>query len=294
MKQAWALATLAFLAVAGPSAAQPQADAFNGQFGVMELPLPPAEAARQAQLLGESLANLAPQRPGQLDVYVLSAGLWSDPVFEREASQAEAILREHLGAEGRTIMLSAGLGVAGYERRYPAASPNNLIAAMGRIGEIIDQEEDLVVLFLTTHGSPDGTAALREHDRLQAGLRPVHLRDALAAANIQNRIIIVSACYSGAFIAPLANDNTIIMTAAAPNRASFGCQPENDWTFFGDAYFNRAVRGGANMLPAFDEAKTLIQQWESERNLTPPSNPQRYVGSRAAAMLARAERDANQ
>jgi hypothetical protein len=82
--------------------------------------------------------------------------------------------------------------------------------------------------------------------------------------------------------------------AAAPNRASFGCQPENDWTFFGDAYFNRAVRGGANMLPAFDEAKTLIQQWETERNLTPPSNPQRYVGARAAAMLARAERDANQ
>jgi hypothetical protein len=294
MKQAWALATLAFLALAGPSAAQPLADPFNGQFGAMELPLPPAEAARQAQLFGDALANLAPQRPGQLDVYVLSAGLWSDPVFEREASQAEAILREHLGAQGRTILLSAGLGIAGYERRYPAASPNNILAALGRIGALIDPAEDLVVLFLTTHGSADGTAAMREHDRLQAGLRPVHLRDALAAAGITNRVVIVSACYSGAFIAPLANDDTIVMTAAAPNRSSFGCQPENDWTFFGDAYFNRAVRGGADMLPAFDQAKVLIQRWEAERNLTPPSNPQRYVGARAASMLARAERAASE
>jgi hypothetical protein len=242
--------------------------------------------------MGRALSTLAPQRPGVVDTYILAGALWSDPVFEREASQAESILRDHLGAQGRTIMLSAGVGAPGYERLYPAASPSNILAALGRIGQVIDPEEDLVVVFLTSHGSPDGSAALMERDRLQGSLKPVHLRDALNQANIRNRVVIVSACYSGAFIAPLADDRTIVLTAAAPNRTSFGCQPENEWTFFGDAYFNRAVRGGARMLPAFDQAKTLIEQWERERNLTPPSNPQRYVGARAAALLAQAESNA--
>jgi len=120
-------------------------------------------------------------------------------------------------------------------------------------------------------------------------LRPPNLRDMLSQAGIVNRVVIVSACFSGAFIAPLADDNTIVLTAAAPDRTSFGCQPEREWTFFGDAYFNHAVRGGAGLLPAFDQAKVLITQWETTQHLTPPSNPQKWIGSHAAEMLRRAE-----
>jgi hypothetical protein len=120
-------------------------------------------------------------------------------------------------------------------------------------------------------------------------LRPANLRDLFTQAGIVNRVVIVSACFSGAFIAPLADDNTIVLTAAAPDRTSFGCQPEREWTFFGDAYFNHGVRGGASLLPAFDQAKVLITQWEREHNLTPPSNPQKWIGAHAAEMLRRAE-----
>lgn len=272
---------------AGPAPAQPQRDPFNGQFGVISVATPPGEAAHLAKLMGTALSSLAPQRPGQVDVYLIVASLWGEPVFEREASQAEAIMRAHLGAEGRSILLSAG-GQA--PRRFPAATPDNIAAAIGQVGALIDSSEDLVVVFLTSHGSPDGSIALRENNRLGAAMRPAHLRDLLQQANIRNRVVIVSACYSGAFIAPLADDSTIVMTAAAHDRTSFGCRPENEWTFFGDAYFNHAVRGGAPMLAAFDEAKTLIERWEREQNLTPPSNPQRYVGPRAAELLRRAER----
>jgi hypothetical protein len=114
----------------------------------------------------------------------------------------------------------------------------------------------------------------------------------LAQAGVRNRVVIVSACYSGAFIAPLADDNTIVLTAAAPDRSSFGCNAQRDWTFFGDAYFNR-IAGGENLLNAFDSAKTLIERWEREQNLSPPSNPQRYVGARARDMLSQAERNAD-
>lgn len=282
--------------LAGPSWAQTQVaqpgqggDPFGGKFGVFALAPPPGEAAQLAMLMGDSLAHLAPQRPQQLDVYLLVASMWNDPVFEREATQAEAILRERLGAEGRSVLLSAG-GQGG--RRYPAATPDNFAAALGRIGQIIDPAEDLVVVFVTSHGSPDGSVAMREADRLYSALRPVHLRDNLAQAGIRNRVVIVSACFSGAFLAPLIDANTVVMTAAAADRTSFGCQPERDWTFFGDAYFNHALRGGASLVGAFDQAKVMIDGWERERGLTPPSNPQRYVGANAAALLARAEREA--
>jgi len=289
MGRFWLL--IAALLFAAPASAQPQQqrDPFNGQFGVLELVRPPAEAARLAKNMGDALAALQPQRPGQQDVYMITASLWGDPVFEREATQAEAILRPHLGAEGRSIILSAG-GQA--ERRYPAATPNDIAAAIGHVGSIIDPNEDLVVIFITSHGQPDGAAAIREHNRLGAAMRPTHFRDLLNQAGIRNRVVIVSACFSGAFIAPLADDNTIVLTAAAPDRSSFGCQPQNEWTFFGDAYFNRSVRGGANLIDAFDQAKTLIERWEREQNLSPASNPQRYIGARARDMLRQAERNA--
>lgn len=283
----------AFLGLAGAAFAQPgpppQRDPFNGQFGAMEIAFPPQAAARQVQLLGDALAAIPPQRPGVVDVYVLSAAFWGDPVFEREASQASAILAEHFGPDTRTIILTNGAGPG--DRRYPAATPYHLQAAIGRIGQVIDPNEDLVVLFLTSHGAPDGSIAILEQNRLGSALRPVNLRDSLTNAGIRNRVVIVSACFSGAFIAPLMDANTIVLTAAAPDRTSFGCQPNREWTYFGDAYFNQTLRGGAGLVAGYDQALTLISRWEREQNLQ-PSNPQKYVGPSAAALVARAERRA--
>jgi Peptidase C13 family len=285
--RAWRLGLVMIWLLAGSALAQPQPrDPLNGQFGVIELAAPPAEAANLAKLMGAALTGLAPQRPGELDVYVISAALWGDPVFEREAAQAEEILRRRLGAAGRSIVLSAGGQGA---RRYPAATPDNIAAAIGQVGALIDPAEDLVVVFFTSHGSPDGSVAIREHNRLNAAMRPTHLRDMLAQAGVRNRVVIVSACFSGAFIAPLMDDDTVVLTASAPDRTSFGCQPQREWTFFGDAFFNRALREGASMIAGFDLAKRQIERWEREQNLSPASNPQRFVGARAGAMLRRAE-----
>ena len=287
--------TALFLAALPSASAQQQRDVFGGQFGAMELALAPREAARQQMLFQNALTGLAPQRPGEADAYVLVAAFWSDPVFESEARQAAEILGARLGAQQRTIILTEGIG--GGERTYPAATPYHLNAALGHIGQMIDPAEDLVIVFLTSHGSPDGSIAIRETRaggsavRMGGVLRPAHLRDAMADAGITRRVVIVSACYAGAFIAPLMNDDTIVLTAAAPNRTSFGCQPEREWTYFGDAFFANAVRGGAGLVAGFDQAVTLIGQWERAQGLE-PSNPQKFVGSRAAATLARVERAA--
>ncbi|MGE3143481.1 MAG: C13 family peptidase, partial [Hyphomonadaceae bacterium] len=232
------LMLVAALMLGAPAMAQhqpQQRDPFNGKFGAYEIAFPPAEALHQAQLMSDALAALPAQRPGVMDVYVLAAAFWADPVFEREASQAADILAQRLGAVGHTIVLTNGAGVP--ERRFPAASPEHFQAALGRIGALIDPNEDLVAVFITSHGSSDGNVAILEPNRLASALRPANLRDSLAAAGVRNRLVIVSACFSGAFIAPLMDPNTVILTAAAPDRTSFGCQPNREWTYFGDAYF---------------------------------------------------------
>lgn len=290
MSRLWAFAAVLLALTTAPVSAQPQRDPLaplNGQFGAMAVAPPPAEAAQLVQLMGDALGALAPQRPGELDVYLIVASLWGEPVFEREATQAAEILGQHFDVAGRTILLSAG---GQGERRYPAATPENVSAAIGRIGSLIDANEDMVVLFFTSHGRPDGAIAFSEPNRMMANMRPVHMRDMLRQAGVRNRVVIVSACFAGSFIAPLMDDDTIVLTASASDRSSFGCRPQNEWTFFGDAFFNHAVREGAALLPAFDQAKRLIERWEREQNLSPPSNPQRFVGTHAEERLRRAER----
>lgn len=287
-----------------PAMAQPQGgDPLRGQFGAIEIALSPAESARDITLMADALSKLPPQRPGVVDTYVLSASFWNDPVFEREATEAAGILGRRYDATDRTIVLSAGKG-QNQPRAYPAADPNNFNAALAAIGRTIDPKEDLVVVFVTSHGGQDGAVAIQEAGRMGGALRAGHLRNSLAASGINTKLVIVSACFSGHFILPFTDANTVVLTAAAADKTSFGCEPSRDWTFFGDALFNHALRGGGSLVSGFDEALTLITKWETDlRNnwlaMTPAqrqrqpepvaSNPQSSVGDDAASVIAKAE-----
>ncbi|HEV7692778.1 MAG TPA: C13 family peptidase [Hyphomonadaceae bacterium] len=272
-------------------------------FSVIESAMTPPEAAAQAELLSTALHALPPQRPGVVDTYILAASFWDDPVFEKEVTEAATILGRRYDASDRTIVLSAGRG--GGARTLPNSAPNNVQAAIGKIAATIDPREDLVVIFVTSHGAPDGTVAIQERGRLSGGLRPLNLRDALQQAGIQNKLVIVSACFSGNFIAPFVSDaNAAVLTAAAADRTSFGCEPQRDWTYFGDAFFNHALRGGAGITDSFNEALKLISKWEDDvhakwaalpsserqRQQEPlASNPQDNVGDGIDPLIAKAE-----
>jgi hypothetical protein len=298
---------LASLSVVAPSAqAQrggPPVDPFGGQWNVSEAVLSPADAADDLTRMSEALASLPPQRPGVVDTYILTASFWNEPVFENEAREAAAILGRRFDAAERTIVLSLGRG-PGLARTLPIASPNNFNAALGRIGKLADPNEDLVVVFFTSHGGPDGAVGLQEKGRMGGALRALQLRSALQQANIKTKLVIVSACFSGHFILPFSNLDTMILTAAAADKTSFGCEPSRDWTYFGDALFNHALRGGEPVLQAFVAARDIITEWETSLHnnwaaLSPaqrarqaepqPSNPQQSSGDNALAVIARAE-----
>ena len=103
------------------------------------------------------------------------------------------------------------------------------------------------------------------------------LGGALQELGIKRRILIISACYAGVFVPKLASEDTAILTAAADNRTSFGCQAENDWTFFGDALINRALRKPQSITDASAEAHLSIVQWETKIGVL-ASLPQTLIG----------------
>jgi hypothetical protein len=151
----------------------------------------------------------------------------------------------------------------------------------------MDVEQDVLFLYLTSHGSKH-LFSVRFPELDLADLRDTELRTILDQSGIKWRVIVVSACYSGSFIDALKNEHTLILTAAAANKTSFGCSNENDFTYFGDAYINTALRHTRSFIAAFDQARNIIAAREREEELV-PSQPQIYVGKAMNAKLRQLE-----
>ena len=120
-------------------------------------------------------------------------------------------------------------------------------------------------------------------------LSPQTLREMLDDAGIKWRIVIVSACYSGGYVEPLKDDYTLIMTASAADRTSFGCGTDSDATFFGEALFRQALHFEDSFIKAFDQARKTIAEREKKENMSPPSDPQLFVGAAMADKLPKLE-----
>ncbi len=231
--------------------------------------------------LAAAADGLAPQRPGMVDAYVVVAALDSDPVFAREAREAARVLARRYDAAGRTLLL------AGYDGRsidpLPRGSLETLEAALGRVAKVMNPEEDALILYITAHGTPTGIA-WRDQGALLANLPPSWLNYVLRHGGLRNRLVIISACFSGIFVPTLSSSEGVVMTAAAADRTSFGCASDNDWTFFGDALINHALRRNQPLAAAFGEARGLVGTWEARGRLI-PSNPQIAIGAQAGSWL---------
>jgi hypothetical protein len=245
----------------------------------------PAWLLAEHRRLHAALARLQPQRKGVVDAYVVVAGLDSDAVFGREAREAARVLERRYGAQGRTIVLAGSDGRA--DSDLPMGSPANLSLALARVAEAMDPDEDVLVLYTTSHGAPFGIW-YNDGDQGYGAISPSRLWGQLSALGIRNRLILVSACYSGVFVPMLSSDTTAIVTASSAERTSFGCQADNDWTFFGDALVNRALRKPQPLAAAADQARAAIAGWEAQGKLT-PSEPQVAIGAGAARWLAAIE-----
>ena len=228
----------------------------------------------QADRIDAAAAQVAPGRPGRPDVFFLGfAGFGDQKVFAEELKLSEGVVAQRYGAAGRSLLL---INDRRDREAAPFATIYGLKRALLRMGERMD-DEDVLFLMMTSHGSDTPALSVSNGSWPLAALEGDFLREALDASGIRWRVIVISACHSGGFIDPVADDHTIVVTSAAADRTSFGCSDDNDLTDFGAAFIRDALPGADSLAAAFETARKVIEEQEGQRGLT-ASSPQARFG----------------
>ena len=305
--RAWLPAALLaglWLAVALPAAlADPPPDEVDATAGPVatgtgpDVPAPTADAddklpdrARDRALIDRHLARMPEQRPGQVDLFALAvAGDGRENVFRNEALYFGSLVDARYGAGGRTLALVNHPDSLG-DDPLPLATPDSLRHALAGIAARMDPAEDMLLLFLTSHGERRHALVLNQPDLFDALLSPDALRAALDDAGIRHRLLIVSACFSGGFIPALATPDSVVISAARRDRASFGCGDATSATWFGRALLVEGLNRDGGLLDAFAYAQRQVARREVMDGHE-SSYPQIHVGEDIRARLLAWEAD---
>lgn len=241
----------------------------------------------QHDALDRELSALEPERRGIPDVYVVAAGLYAgEDVFMKEIKMVTGVLGERFDARGRTVTL---INNAKTLHEHPVASLTSVTEALRHVGELMNTDEDVLVLYLSSHGSEKHELAVDFRPMRFVPINPPALKSALDESGIRWKVIVISACYSGGFIEALKDEHTIVITASGADRQSFGCGAASEATYLAQALFGVALKNTYSFEAAFERARGLIEQWEREKGYA-PSEPQLYAGAQIRAKLAELER----
>ena len=226
----------------------------------------------QPALLDAAVAKLKPQTPGVVDLYVVAfAGDAEENVFRNEVEYAEKLFAQRFNAEGRVLVLENSAETV---TTQPLATLTNLTWALDDIAKKMDPAEDILLLYVTTHGSHDHELLVDLDPLPLDQIEPDDLADALKTRpGIRWKVLVVNACYSGGFIDALHDDSTLVITSARADRTSFGCGADSDITYFGKAFLTEALNKTTSIPEAFQQAKKSIAEWESA-DKDEPSEPQ--------------------
>lgn len=240
----------------------------------------------QQGALERALDALQPQRPGVPDLYVLAAGLYAgEDVFMKEIGMITTLLNDRFDAAGRTVTLLNNVKTL---ESHPIASLTSITRALRHVGEVMNVDEDVLMLYVTSHGSEKHELVVDFRPLRFASIEPEKLKTALAESGIRWKILVISACYAGGFIDALKDERTLIITAASADRTSFGCGAGSDATYLAQALFGEALKKTYSFEQAYAQARTMIEGWEREKGQT-PSLPQIFVGAEIRAKLAQVE-----
>jgi hypothetical protein len=210
------------------------------------------------------------------------AGVGDEKVFAQEIGLASRVLGERYGIADRNLSLIND------ERdlmRAPLATVSGLRYALRGLAARMNLDRDVLFLSISSHGADDPAIVVANSQLPLKDLTDEDLADALRESGIKWRVIIISACYAGGFIESLIDPQTIVITAAAADRTSFGCSNDRDLTYFGEAFYRDALPTAPSLRNAFDTAKAAIAARERSEHVT-PSNPQAYFGTAMEEKLA--------
>ncbi|WP_157995227.1 C13 family peptidase [Peristeroidobacter soli] len=237
----------------------------------------------QAARIDESVAQLVrPAGEAPVGFFVGFAGFGDQKVFAEEIKFAADRFAERYHTGQRTLLLIN-------DRRsldeQPLASATALSYALKGVASRMELDRDILFLALSSHGSDEPLLSVTNGSLPLRQLSGELLAEALRDSGIKWKVIVISACHAGAFIEPLKDEHTILLTAAAADRSSFGCADDRDLTYFGEAFYREALPGASSLRDAFDKTKTLIAEREKEEGVE-ASLPQAYFGEQMLKQLA--------
>lgn len=256
--------------------ATPQKDGITHKTGVWRYgTLPKKEMAQktaanvemalynQRTLLDAAVAALARRDPKQdINLYLMAVGGdGSQEVFRREVDFVREQFDRDFRTQGRSLVLVNSRTTVS---QLPMATRTSIREGLQGIASRMDKEKDILFLYLTSHGSEDHQLTLDQNGMDLRNLGAKELSTLLKESGIRWKVVVVSACYSGGFIEPLQDAHTLVITASHADRRSFGCADENDFTYFGRAFFKESLPNSKSFSDAFQSAKALVQKWEDD------------------------------
>ncbi len=239
----------------------------------------------QEQALAKAFGELKPGEKGKIDLFFLGvAGYGGQEVFRKEVAYIHNLFEQQYGIDGRSIQL---INSRDGSLEYPLATVTSFKRAIKEIESKMNPDEDILFLYMTSHGSEKRGFSLSFDGISLPDIGAQQLADILDDSAIKFRVVMVSACYSGGFVAPVENKNTLIITAAAKDRKSFGCSDENDITDFAKAYFVESLPTAVTFEDAFIKARNIIEKEEDSRHIKQHSSPQLAMGAAMREQLAK-------
>jgi hypothetical protein len=148
-----------------------------------------------------------------------------------------------------------------------------------RLITLANQAPDGCLIYFTSHGAPTGVVlgdgiwgpgAIGEMVDAACGARPT--------------VVVVSACFSGVFVPALEGPNRMILTAARPDRTSFGCGQQDRYTYF-DGCFLQSMSEAHNFTALAEMTRECVARLETATHVSPPSEPQISIGPQLRPML---------
>ena len=239
---------------------------------------PASEAVLAAQqfMLDRALDELDDERPGVSDLFFVAfAPDARRQGFVADVDSAQRTMDERWNTSRRSVVLVNSPDTVA-ER--PFASITHLRKVLLEIGDIIDADDDVVMVYLTGSTSPDHSLTAVNPPLELVGLSPQGLKQLFDAAGIRWRIVVVSTCEAGAWIDALKDDETVVIASSAANVRGADCAGGLRPGVFADAFFGTAMRRSDDITTAFETArKRLIEQHLPE--------PVMFVGAAIAEQL---------
>jgi hypothetical protein len=159
----------------------------------------------------------------------------------------------------------------------PAAQHSGTAAIANTLWDLSSRAPDGCMIYFTSHGTPDGIVID------QGVLDPDKLGTFIGnACGSKPSVIVISSCFSGQFVRTLAGDNRMVLTAARPDRTSFGCGEEDQYTFFDDCFL-RALPMAGDFPKLGDLTRQCVAFREQQMHAEPPSEPQLSIGPKVGA-----------